>query len=371
MTDDDVVALEHQIAAFGLPGTRSTIADRIADDAWPRLLALLTTQRLTGLAVAAMNAGAVTLSQRQAGELLERQRASMVHALSIERFLLSLADIFDREGIDMIVLKGPALANAVYSSPSWRPFGDVDVLVPTPDWRRVGEVLHRNGLEPKFPEPRPRFRERFGHTWVHTDRMGLELDLHRILVAGPFGLWMDPQDPFEHTDTFWLGGQPLRRLDDVAAFVHACMHAALGHRPPLLLPLRDAAELACSRVSDWSQVRELASRWRTTTVVEYALNALTATLSLDLPVDARLAIRSTEVSRRERLALRAYTTSWQARGGKATVSLLAIRGVGAKAAYVRALLVPDREFLAFREGGVGPGSLRVRWRKALGWLRSR
>jgi hypothetical protein len=182
---------------------------------------------------------------------------------------------------------------------------------------------------------------------------------------------MDPQDPFERTDVFSLGGRQLQRLDDIAAFVHACMHAVLGYRPPLLVPLRDVAELAWGKVSDWSHVRELARRWRTTTVVKHALDEVVATLSLDIPVDARFAVRSADASRRERLALYAYTTSWRTRGGKATTSLLAIRGLGAKAAYVRALLVPEREFLAFREGGDGSASVRARWRKALGWLRPR
>jgi hypothetical protein len=365
-TRDRVQTLSRGIAAFSLPGTVPAEPVRIADEEWQGLLIDLVAQRLTGLALAAVEVEAMQLSPTHLSSLADRHRAAMIHALRLERLLLVLADAFRAAGLEMVVLKGPAMAHDRYADPAWRPFGDLDILVRTRDWGRVGTLLARCGFSSRSPEPRPGFRERFGHTWVHTHQSGLELDLHRTLVAGPFGLWMDADELFDHTSSFTLAGKELRRLDDQAIFLHACVHAALGHRPPLLLPLRDVVE---SAPPDWSQAGELADRWRLRAVVSHALISASTTLTTELPPDASdlMEVAGT-FPKRERRALEAYTTERRGRGGKALASLWAIRGLDAKAAYLRALLFPDREFLAFREGGRGAVALRARWAKPLKWL---
>src|SRR5437879_3101885 len=75
------------------------------------------------------------------------------------------------------------------------------------------------------PEPRPGFSERFGKAATHRGVDGLELDLHRTLVVGPFGLWLEPDELFEHAILFHLWGRELRRLDDTALVLHACLNA--------------------------------------------------------------------------------------------------------------------------------------------------
>ena len=41
---------------------------------------------------------------------------------------------------------------------------------------------------------------------------------------------------FEDVATFRVGGRTLRRLGDTMSLLHACVHASLGARPPLLVP---------------------------------------------------------------------------------------------------------------------------------------
>jgi hypothetical protein len=313
--------------------------------------------------MASVGAGKLQLSPFQSAELEEQHRVAMIHSLRLECLLLDVADTLERAHIDMVVLKGPALANGIYPDPSWRPFGDIDVLVRTRDWDRVGSILKGSGFSEKFPEPRPGFRRRFGHTWLHIHESGLELDLHRILVAGPFGLWIDADEPFKRVGPFQLGGRTLCRLDDSALFVHACLHAVLGHRPPLLLPLRDVLQLASSSSLDWRTVSDLARRWRSTPVVREALIRASDAFGVALPeVDGSRPRRS------EVRAMEAYTGARRSRGGKAIASLSAIRGVRSKVAYVWALLLPTDEFLAFREGMRRWPALLSRWRKVARWL---
>jgi hypothetical protein len=213
----------------------------------------------------------------------------------------------------------------------------------------------------RLPEPRRGFDERFGKAAVHTNGDGIEVDLHRTLVIGPFGLWIEPDELVRRSVRFSLGGQDLRRLDDTALMLHACMHASLGWRPPLLWTLRDVAQVAWSGRVDWDELVELSRRWRLRAVLRHALEATSEALEVRLPAEAS-AVLAVDPPRGERRALDSYVTERRERGGTELSTLRAIPGVGGKVAYVRALLFPRREFLSAR----GRGPLRrlmvpVRW----------
>jgi hypothetical protein len=278
-------------------------------------------------------------------------------------------DAFLDRGIENVVLKGPALAHTFYPEPSWRPFSDLDLLVRGRDWRRACGVLEEMGYKRDLPEPRPGFDERFGKAASHTAPNGLSLDLHRTLVVGPFGLWLDPEELFRTTVPFSVGGRVMRRLNDSGLLIHACMHASLGWASPLLLTVRDVAQVALQADVDWASFEDFARRWRLRAVVRHAFDTARSMLKIDPPAKARLLIGE-EPTRREQRALRAYTTERRFRGGTAVSTMRAIPGVRAKAAYIRGLLLPSREFLEARSGG-GPASYFRRWAVPLRWVRRR
>jgi hypothetical protein len=359
------VSLSRRIAAFGLPLDGEPAEVSISEESWPLILGRLYDERLTGLAVVSAEEGWLNLSSGQAEELLDRHRRAMLQALGLERILVTLATGFEGAGIEVLVIKGPALAHTVYPDPSWRPFADVDLLVRTKDWQGACALLEDGGFRRNLPAPRARFDERFGKAAEYTGRDGLTVDLHRTLVVGPFGLWMNPDDLFERTATFSLGGRLLRRLDDSALLLHQCMHASLGWWPPLLMPVRDVAQVASAPGLDWMLVAERARRWRLAAVVRHAFETVSETLGVPVPKEAGpvMAIRP---RRTELRALDAYITDRRGRGGTALSTLRAIRGLRQKAAYVRALLVPSREFLGARQRNKRPSYLRrlavpVRW----------
>jgi len=107
-------------------------------------------------------------------------------------------------------------------------------------------------------------------------------------------------------------------------------------------------------------------------VIRFALDSASRTLAIELPTEvAGFRDGLGNPPRRERRAVDAYTTERRSRGGKAVASVGAIRGLSAKAAYVRALVLPDPEFLAFREGSRGTEGIRARWAKPIKWLARR
>jgi hypothetical protein len=356
---------QRAVLSVGLVDDSGSDPAAVQDDDWRSFITWVVARKLTGLGLAACQRDRLQLTEEQSTELLDGHRTAMVHALVLERLLLDLANAFDQTGIETVVLKGPAFAHTAYPDPSWRSYGDLDVLVATSDWARSCELLSELGYRRRFPEPRPGFSERFGRTAAHVNHEGYELDLHRTPAAGPFVFWLDPAELFEHTSSFTIGDVQLNRLTDTVSLLHACMHATFGFRPPLPVPLRDIAQIATASRVDWNLVQELARRWKLRAVVEYSLRTASETLGID-PLQRWDTSAAERPSRQERKALEAFTTERRDHGGSARAALGAIPGLRAKAAYARALLLPSRDFLASRLGS--DASYLRRWRTPLRWL---
>jgi putative nucleotidyltransferase-like protein len=354
---------------FGLGAAAPAEPFDVEPERWDGFLQVLGTGSLTGLASAAAAAGVLRLTDGQRQQLAAVHRHVMRLNLALEQQLLAVAAAFDGEGIEAVVLKGSAVARTCYPDPSWRPFKDLDLLVRTRDWERSCRLVAALGYARKLEEPRPGFDERFGKAATHRSAGGFELDLHRRLVLGPFGLWMDPEPLLARTGTFELAGRRLRRLGDTDLLLHACMHASLGWSPPLPIPVRDVVQIATSLAVDWDLLAGSASRWRLTAVLAHALATAAGTTGWQ-PCDEARRLMATAAGARERRALRAYTSDRRGEGATTLSALAAIPGVRPKLAYVSALACPSRAFLTARSAG-GRTSYLARWVVALRWLARR
>jgi hypothetical protein len=370
MTDPaDPRKLACHIAGFGL-GVSQVEAVQVTEGLWSPLLSTLVLERLTGLATAAAEVGRLRLPGGLAeDQLLEAQRNAMLWSLSLERKLVSLAAVLQSASIDVVVLKGPAVAHTVYPDASWRPFGDLDLLVRTRDWDRTTTLLGDLGMRRRLPEPRPGFDKRFGKAAAFIDRDGAEIDLHRTLTPGPFGLWIDTDELVDRAVSFEIGGRRLRRLDDTALLLHASLHASLGWWPPLLWTLRDVAQCALFATVDWTDLAALAGRWRLGPVLAHSFQSAMATFDLALPEESG-SFLATRSRRQDRRLLEAYTTDRRRRGGTAVATIQALPDIRSKASYLWALLVPNREFLTARTGTARPSYLQ-RWKVPIGWASRR
>lgn len=353
-----------RVAAFGV-GERLHLSPE--PEVWARLFHNLLGERLTGLAAAMVTQGFLELDDQQINLLTKFHRDSMAHALKIEQELLRADTALKEAGVDFVVLKGVALAHTLYDDPSMRPYGDVDLLVHTLDWRRACGALDAIGYRRCTPEPRRGFDERFGKAARHLGPRGHEIDLHRTLVVGPFGLWIDSEELLGRRITFRLGGRTLHRLDDSAMFINQCVHAALGQQSPRLMSIRDVAQVAVEGNVDWDLVDRWRRRWHLTAVVRHALRLARDDLGCILP-DEALVLCEGGAPRDEARTLSAYTTNRRLRGGVSMTTLRAIDGVGRKAAYINALLLPKDDFLAVRAQSGGSGSHAGRLSVPLRWL---
>ena len=271
-------------------------------------------------------------------------------AVLLERLLLTTVAQLDSVKIQTRVLRGPAVAHTVYPDPSLRSFGDVDLLVDERHYDATLALLCDRGSRRRYPEPRPGFDRRFGKGVCLETPNGLEIDLHRTLVAGPFGLAVDTHALFGSSTTFSLGSYELKGLDPEARFLDACFHAALGGATRRLVALRDVAQMALGSQLDVGRVRMLCREWRCGIVVRRAIGLAWDAFMFDATPEVVRWACTYVATRFEREALDAYVGADRSYVRQAVAGLQALQGFRDKAAYAASLLVPTRGYVRARRG---------------------
>lgn len=108
-----------------------------------------------------------------------------------EQEALPVFQALNEAGVEFILLKGADLRLRVYPDPAQRPMADLDILISPRQLWQAKAVISNLGyrLYPHALDPRPGYRQRFGHALDFNPEEGrcLAVDLHwRILAAGDF-----------------------------------------------------------------------------------------------------------------------------------------------------------------------------------------
>jgi hypothetical protein len=272
------------VLAHGLTGPPEdagapALTDPHADDDWAALRGEASHHRLDGLLVAAVVDGLVATTVEQRAELahleLDLTRARMWH----EQRLVTVVDDLEAAGIEVRVLKGPALAALDYPDAQLRPTGDIDLLVHGEQIDHAVAALVAMGGIRTDPDPVAGYAGRVGKGATIAMPDGLEVDLHRLLVWGPLGVRMPPAALWEPGRTFERGGRAFETLDVETTLLHACAHLlVLGWRRALTL--RDVAQVLANPGLDPDRAIRLARR--TDAEALLATGVLLAQRELDL-----------------------------------------------------------------------------------------
>ena len=335
----------NRVAAFGLPGHSGTIADApLPDTDWDRLANRVRHQRLAGFLHAVVEAGALPVTDEQRDQVQQFHLQACSMALQLELRLLAIAELLENAGIDVVVLKGTAVAHLAYPDPALRSFGDNDLLLPSERFDDAVDLLTRNGYTRQTLQARPGFERRFGKGVTLDGETGDELDLHRNLVFGTFGFRIELEELFRSAEPFVLGGRQLFGLGPETRLLHACFHAALGDPVPRYGSVRDIAQMLTMGVHDHDRVLELATSWDSRAVIARGIGLCRDLLGIDPDEPISRTLANHVPSRRERRAIDSYVGANRRFAAKAAASLPYIDGIGAKAAFLRAVVAPQRGF---------------------------
>ncbi len=320
---------------------------RPASSEWAHLLSLMSEQRLCGVALRAVESGILDLSERQYDELIFQHEMQLALDLRIERLVLACFDRLSQSGIDARLLKGPAISHRFYDDPALRSFGDADILVPRADFRVALDVIATIGFSRKTQLPRTWF-DRYVKAACLIATDGLEVDVHQMVTPGPYGVTIEPDDLFrEPPDHVMIGRHSIACLRPEMAFVHACVHAALGDPSPRLVSLRDVVAIQRGGL-DEEAVRERVRTWQLEAVVARALRL--AESILDVRAEGLIAdhYRSYRPSRRDKWRLSCYDARGSRFPRQSAATLWELASLKDKAAYALALALPDRSYLRAR-----------------------
>jgi hypothetical protein len=340
------------LAAYGLEGSSSLGDAPVVGGSWYSLVRDAQGQRITGHLVRALADGALRGPDTHWEQACAAHREALGVDLVLDRLLVATSTRLRAVGIEHRALKGAALAYGVYPTPELRSYGDVDVLVDSARYDDAIAMLCADGGEPRYPEPRPGFTSRFGKGVCVVTADGLEIDVHRTFVAGPFGLAVALDDLFATPTIVRLAGTDVPALAAVPRLLHACFHASLGDRLPRLVPLRDVAQILLTTDVDVDATLECAARWRCRAVVQHAVLSTWGLLQLRADHALLRWARAYEPDRFERTALHAYVGRNRSYATQSAAGLFALHGVRARAEYARAMLFPGRAYTRSRGGYV-------------------
>ncbi len=337
--------------ALGLPGAPAVDALPVGEE-WEALFDRAVDERAVPILAGAVDAGIVSGTVAQHDALRDAHEAAMRSCVLLERWTLEVARVFGEAGIDFRLLKGPAVAHLDYPDASWRAFGDIDVLVRSAQYDDAVRTLTAIGGRRRSEEVRPGFDRRFGKGVCMILANGVQVDVHRTLAAGPFGLTVELDDLFRATDFLTLADRTIPVLGREYRLAHACYHAALGDVTPRIVALRDVAQLLLTTSVDFDEVREIGRRWRAEIVLARAISLAWNTFELvETPASVWAAQYSGDGF--ERRALDAYTGPDRSYARQMLAGLPAVSGLPAKASYVRSLVFVDPAYAARHGGGVG------------------
>jgi hypothetical protein len=164
--------------------------------------------------------------------------------------LIRITNLLDAQGIPSIAIKGPVLTTAVYGNLAFRPFCDLDILVPEAYASRARDLIVSAGYSELQPNRNVRNEKPF-HL-VHEPK-GITIELHYSLIPRRLAV------PFEsaiwaRSEQVNLAGTTIRTLALEDLFIYLCAHG-VKHRWHRLQWICDIAELVRARPDiSWSQI---------------------------------------------------------------------------------------------------------------------
>lgn len=233
-------------------------------------------------------------------ELSDSLRAKYAHNAARALFLTSelcrVLASFEREGIEAIPYKGPALAVAAYGDASLRQFVDLDILVRPRDVDRATELLAAYGFEPHFKLRNARERETFRRlSYVQLFQRAeddVAIELHWNVAPRFFNFPLRVERLWEHEGRLALGGRQVRAVAPEMLVLLLCVHGNKDYW--LRLEWLTAIDALATRPGfDWPRLIDEAKRHRAMRVLLLGLGLAHELLDTTLPGEVNRMIDAT------------------------------------------------------------------------------
>lgn len=226
----------------------------------------------------------VDVPEKVMEHLRMRYNANLARNMLVYNELSKVLNAFEHAEIDVIVLKGAALAETVYQDIGLRPFSDVDLLVRERDLQRAKKKLAELGYildEDVSPE---RYNEEFGCDLYYTGKVNvLEVhwDIMRKTKSDRYAK-VEIEEIWERAVPAKIAGADTRVMSPENMLLHFCVHLP-KHRYNRLIWLCDVLEVIEHTDIDWEYVIASAKKYRTRAYMYYGLHFTDVLLGCEIP----------------------------------------------------------------------------------------
>jgi hypothetical protein len=226
------------------------------------------------------------------------RRAAMVsefQLLRLERRLHDVIGALGREGIEVMLLKGSALAYTAYGCFTNRPMGDLDLLVRPERAQGAWRLLQTLGWV--WPSARWPARHYARHQHlpplVDSSEEGLRLELHTDLFPRPHPFQLPAEALWRAATTLSVGGHSVLVPDPVHQLLHLCVHFTWSHMMQWgsWRTFRDVAALTREGHVDWARLEDLARNGHAATCCFWTLRLARNLCGARVPDDVLRALR--------------------------------------------------------------------------------
>jgi hypothetical protein len=210
--------------------------------------------------------------------------------MRFESTFRKIKSIFDKDGIPLILLKGPHLAHAVYDHPGERTYGDLDILVKPGDFKKAVNILLKNQFI--FVEEDDKNLATFAQTnhWVFQSLLGQMIELHRGFTGqqrhpGDMDAW------FARAESFKFGETPSLGLATEDLLCHLCLHIGKSFFHIIEKKhIRDLDVLIRKRPLKWDVFSKRCRETRCKAIAYYCLRAAQGQYGTPIPADTIAAL---------------------------------------------------------------------------------
>jgi Uncharacterised nucleotidyltransferase len=254
--------------------------------------------------------------------------------------------------VPVVVLKGAALAEAVYRDVSLRPMCDVDLLVHHHDLATASRILRDLGyVAGRETHPGAVAEHENELVFSKAGRVDAQIDVHWSLFDSPYHQARIAMDWFwQSTEPVSVGGVPAQMLGPEALLIHLCGHLALHHMASGLLWWYDIVAVLESDGAriDWAEVLARTQQYALVLPVRAVLTRVVEEWGATIPAEALAAVRALPYSRAEERVFRWLTSPQRPARQRFWADLASMPGWRQRLRFGRTHLFPSAAYMRQR-----------------------
>jgi hypothetical protein len=263
----------------------------VSADEWRLIVELAGRHNVTSLLYHHLQHLHVALPDDLVAELNQANRKYTLQTMRLYQELNKLLRLFHEKDIQVIVLKGAYLAEAVYEQIGLRTMRDIDLLVKKDDLLRIDQQLLALGCMPD--ESNRVITQDHHHFTYKLPGSDLSVEIHWTILDPNLPLQIDVEGLWSRTRHVTLAHASARAFCPEDLFLHLCLHT-VSHAYTLRISYEMRIRMLCDigevvrrfgAEMDWQEMGVRARQWRANRAVYVISRLAQDLLEADIPAD--------------------------------------------------------------------------------------